>query len=276
MDDPNFRSNVCLLLTVVDAEGRTRQILLDCGKTFRTVALRFFDKLGVDGVDAILLTHDHADAILGLDDIRSVQRYDPVRRVVLDSTSVYCDRRTFAHCRRAFPYLVPAPEEEESGGADEPKLKRFVSQLEWHPFDDGSTFEACGVRFTSLPVEHGAGYLCTGYAWGPEEAKVVLLSDYTSIGPDVRAKLEHWSSGGRRIALLIVDALARSNPPRVHASLEQSLQLARELRPLATRFVGMSHGLEHHSTNRYLSELRESEDLDVQLAHDGLEMQVEQ
>jgi phosphoribosyl 1,2-cyclic phosphodiesterase len=272
-DDPNFRGNVCMLLTIVDGDGRSRQILLDCGKTFRAAALRFFARLGVDGVDAILITHDHADALLGLDDIRSVQRYDPVQRLVLDPTAVFCDRRTFAHCERAFPYLMPRRETYDAAAA--PAVKRFVSNLDWRPFDDHASFNVCGLRFTSLPVEHGADYLCTGYAWGPDAAKCVVLSDYTAVGPEVYAKLRHWSTGGRRIALLVLDVLARDNPPRVHASLEQSLALARELRPVATRFVGMSHGLEHGATNEELRALRDTEGLDCQLAHDGLEMHAE-
>lgn len=33
----------------------------------------FASSHGVPGVDGIILTHDHADAMLGLDDVRSVQ-----------------------------------------------------------------------------------------------------------------------------------------------------------------------------------------------------------
>lgn len=263
--DANRRGNVCMLISV-RVGGRTRQILIDCGKTFREAVLRYFRKLGVEGIDAIVLTHDHADAILGLDEVRSVQRYDASTRTVLDTTAVHCSRKTFRHCERAFPYLTRPP----PGGS----LKRFVSKLDWKPFDDrGCTFDVCGVRFTALSVEHGAGYMCMGYAWGPDDAKIVALTDYTSVGPRVMEQLVHWSSGGRRIALLVLDALARDNPPRVHASLEQSLRLARELRPVSTRFVGMSHGLEHYGTNRELRRLR-AEGLDVQLAHDGLEMSI--
>ena len=109
----------------------------------------------------------------------------------------------------------------------------------------------------------------------PEEAKCVVLRDYTAVGPEFRAKLRHRSTGGRRIALLVIDALACDNAPRVHASLEMSLALARELRPVATRFVGMSHGLEHVAVNAELRALLDSEGLDCQLAHDGLEMHVE-
>lgn len=267
-----------MLITVPDAAGQARQILIDCGKTFREAVLRFFRRFNVRSVDAILLTHDHADAILGLDEIRSVQRYDAARRLILDTTTVYCSQQTFRHCERAFPYLMTTRGALGTAAPAGPSgvLKRFVSNLEWRPFSDkGSTFDVCGVRFTSLPVEHGAGYTCQGFAWGPDEAKIVALTDYTCIGSAVRQQLLHWSSGGRRIALLVLDALARDNPPRVHASLEQSLQLVRELRPAMTRFVGMSHDLEHYRTNRELRRLLRSEGLDVQLAHDGLALEID-
>ncbi|KAJ1621691.1 beta-lactamase-like protein [Pavlovales sp. CCMP2436] len=264
--DRNFRGNVCLLISVLGGDGGTAEILIDCGKTFRSAVLRFFQRLSVKGIDAILLTHDHADAILGLDEIRSVQKWDPVARRAC-ATVVACSYRTFEHCQGAFPYLMPP--------SKELKLKRFVSQLDWRPFENGESFEVCGVRFDTLPVEHGAGYICTGYAWGPDHAKIILLTDYTTVGPKVMAQLRHWSTGGRRIAVLVLDALARDNPPRVHASLEQSLQLARELRPVATRFVGMSHGIEHYATNRELRKVHAAEGLDVQLAHDGLQMRID-
>lgn len=257
----NFRGNVSLLITIPGSAGQpARHIIIDCGKTFRSAVLRFFHKLGVDGVDAIILTHDHADAVLGLDDIRSVQRLDAERQMT--PTPVFCDRRTLRHCARAFPYLVHP--RRASG------IRRFVAQLEWHAIDEAAPFDVCGVEFTPLPVEHGAGYTCMGYAFGPDEHKVVYLSDYTHVPPDVLARLRAWSTDGKRIALLVLDAIDRDNPPRVHASLKQSLQLVRELRPRLARFVGMSHSLEHHATNRELRALGKREGLDIALAHDGL------
>lgn len=50
-------------------------ILIDCGKTFRDGLLRLFPQHGLKTVSSLLLTHGHADAILGLDDIRDVQHY---------------------------------------------------------------------------------------------------------------------------------------------------------------------------------------------------------
>ncbi len=46
---------------------------IDCGKTWRESALRWYRRHGVRHLDAVVLTHEHADATLGLDDLRSLQ-----------------------------------------------------------------------------------------------------------------------------------------------------------------------------------------------------------
>lgn len=53
---PNRRCNVSALVRVDD-----RAVLIDCGKTIREAALRYFPTLGVGGVSSIVLTHGHAD-----------------------------------------------------------------------------------------------------------------------------------------------------------------------------------------------------------------------
>ncbi|CCW61965.1 unnamed protein product [Phytomonas sp. EM1] len=51
-----------------------RFTLIDCGKTFRDAYFKVLARHGMHEVDALLLTHDHADAIMGLDDLRDLQR----------------------------------------------------------------------------------------------------------------------------------------------------------------------------------------------------------
>ncbi|EPY43110.1 hypothetical protein AGDE_00813 [Angomonas deanei] len=51
-----------------------RQTLIDCGKTFRGAYFKVLIQRQVRLVDGLLLTHDHADAMAGLDDLRDLQR----------------------------------------------------------------------------------------------------------------------------------------------------------------------------------------------------------
>lgn len=53
---------------------RVKHILIDAGKTFHDAYFRVLMKHKVQLLDALLLTHDHADAIAGLDDLRDLQR----------------------------------------------------------------------------------------------------------------------------------------------------------------------------------------------------------
>ena len=77
--DPNWRGNVGALLRFKDEAGRLRLVQIDCGKTYREItAMGVYKQHGVQAIDALLLTHDHADAIGGLDELRSLQPYDPV------------------------------------------------------------------------------------------------------------------------------------------------------------------------------------------------------
>uniref|UniRef100_A0A453JLJ9 Uncharacterized protein n=1 Tax=Aegilops tauschii subsp. strangulata TaxID=200361 RepID=A0A453JLJ9_AEGTS len=64
------RCNTSLLIDYCQDEGAHKYIIIDVGKTFREQVLRWFVCHKIPCVDSIILTHEHADAILGLDDIR--------------------------------------------------------------------------------------------------------------------------------------------------------------------------------------------------------------
>lgn len=218
MSSRNRRGNVSVLLKMQRPGEAPTFVVIDVGKTFREGVLRFFRRHGVKQLEHVVLTHDHADAMLGLDDLRSVQGGA--------RTHVHCDAKTFRRCSQAFPYLLPA-------GQRRATTRRFVSKVAFRVFH--GPFSAGNVDFTPLPVWHGKGYLCNGFAWGPPEGRVVYLSDYTSIPEDIMSTLHSWAGTGehgdnRRIRLMILDAQAWDNDPRVHASLMQSLALARQLR----------------------------------------------
>ena len=69
-----------------------QNVLIDTTPDFRTQALR----AGINRVEAVLLTHGHADHVMGFDDLRplSIGQKQPL--------PVYGNRQTFEIVRRAF------------------------------------------------------------------------------------------------------------------------------------------------------------------------------
>ena len=66
----NFRRNTSLLIQYEDLERFKRNVIIDTGKSFYESALSFFPRSGVHSIDAVIISHAHADAIGGLDDLR--------------------------------------------------------------------------------------------------------------------------------------------------------------------------------------------------------------
>ena len=58
-------------------------VVIDVGKTFRESVLSWFSGLNVSHIDSVLISHKHADAIGGLDDLRDLQGM----RVSIDAAS---------------------------------------------------------------------------------------------------------------------------------------------------------------------------------------------
>ncbi|KAJ0435408.1 putative metallo-beta-lactamase, ribonuclease Z/Hydroxyacylglutathione hydrolase [Helianthus annuus] len=73
--------NTSLLIDYCPSGGEHKYILIDVGKTFREQVLRWFTFHKIPQIDSIVLTHEHADAVLGLDDIRAVQPFSPVNEI---------------------------------------------------------------------------------------------------------------------------------------------------------------------------------------------------
>ncbi|KAK4395114.1 putative hydrolase [Sesamum angolense] len=65
----NRRLNTSLLVRFSRPSGE-RNILIDAGKFFYHSALKWFPTYGIRTIDAVIITHSHADAIGGLDDLR--------------------------------------------------------------------------------------------------------------------------------------------------------------------------------------------------------------
>jgi len=208
-------------------------LLIDTPPDLRTQLLRE----GVGVVHAVLYTHEHADHIFGLDDLRLMQFYlgGPV--------PLYCEPRVELRIRKSFDYAF-RPADGLHRGA--------IPQLAFHTIGL-EPFELLGARVVPLRLEHGHDTPVLGFRFG----NIAYCTDTCGIPPDSMELLAG-------LDVLILDCL-RHQPHVTHFGLSQSLEIVDKLRPRRTLFTHMSHDLEHDATNAGLPS-------GVELAYDGLEL----
>jgi phosphoribosyl 1,2-cyclic phosphate phosphodiesterase len=212
-----------------------QNVVIDTTPDFRQQGLR----ARVERLDAVLLTHGHADHIMGFDDIRP---YNLRQQAALP---VYSNEETFRIIRRAFAYVFD--------GKPKPSSIPSVTLLEAK-----APFELLGITFTPIPLLHGDMEVL-GFRFG----RAAYLTDFSSLPDSSLALLNN-------LDVLFIDAL-RDVPHPMHQTVKQALALIKALNPRGAWFTHIAHDLPHAETNERLRNLGYS---NVQLAYDGLEIEV--
>eukprot|EP00043_Microstomoeca_roanoka_P007129 m.68917 g.68917 ORF g.68917 m.68917 type:complete len:324 (-) comp13707_c1_seq1:331-1302(-) len=277
-DSRNHRGNPSLLIQY-PAEDGLKNIVIDVGKTFVSGAKRLFPKLGVQGLDAVILSHDHADAVLGLDDLRSFHYLvetiddatDEKKLVPAQPIETFCSDETMDRMELVFPYLVPRRQDEMliSG---EPK--RFVSWLNWtvvtklkdKSIDIDPTFSVFGLEIQPLRMLHGGTYICLGFVFGPTDARIAYLSD-VKVFP--KATMDYLLS--IKIDIMFIDCLYIEREHDTHIGLPEAVDVARKLRPRQTVLLGLTHEFDYNAFDQVLETVLEpGEDLNIAMGYDGM------
>ena len=209
--------------------GPTGNVLVDCAPELRLQLLRE----GIGDIEACLITHTHADHVMGMDDLRSFCLKTGRAMPVYTSPRYQQDiRRIFDYAFAEYPPEIWVP--------------RFDLR------DVPETLVLGGLEIHTFWVDHGEwpvlAFRVGGFAY---------LTDVNHIPDRAMAKLHSLDA-------LILDAV-RYRPHPNHFHYERAIEVAQEIGAQRTYFTHLSDDYDHDRTNAELPDK-------IELAYDGLQI----
>lgn len=224
----NWRTRCSIILL-----GPEGNVLVDCAPELRLQMARE----GLHRIDDVIITHTHADHIMGMDDLRSICM--KTRRPM----PIYADEISQQDIRRIFPYAF---------------LENPPSGIEVPRFDlhtPGRSLFLCGFDIQILRVMHG-----------PKTQVLALrVNDFAYVTDVNYIPPEEWERL-QGLDTLILDAV-RYKPHPNHYHFEAAIEVAQALDARMTYFTHLSSDYDHDKTNAELP-------ANIQLAYDGLRIAI--
>jgi phosphoribosyl 1,2-cyclic phosphate phosphodiesterase len=191
-------------------------------------------------VDAVLYTHEHADHLNGIDDLRifSVREHRPL--------PCYGPAETLQRLREGFRYIFD-DEVRAYEGTSKPRLALY-------PLEPGVPAEVAGMAVLPLAFDHGF-LRVFGYRFGP----IAYITDVKAVPLAMRDRLQG-------LKLLVLNALWwRSHP--THLSIGEAVDAARAIGAERTYLTHLTHETGH-------AELAQQLPPGIFPAYDGLSIEV--
>lgn len=228
-NEPRNRRRRCSLLV----ESGGAQVLVDTTPDMREQLI----DARVSRLDAVLITHDHADQSHGIDDLRMIAQ-NMMRRV-----DVHASEETLSVLTNRFGYCF------KGNDAYPAVLKAHTIP---RPFRE---FAIAGLNGGSIPVcafdqDHGT-MISQGFRFGP----IAYSADVFDLDDAAFAALEG-------VQCWIVDAL-RYRPHPTHAHVEKALRWIERVKPQRAILTNLHIDLDYQTLRRDLPP-------GVEPAHDGL------
>jgi phosphoribosyl 1,2-cyclic phosphate phosphodiesterase len=233
----NRRLRCSLLAERTSPEGVTR-VLIDTSPDLREQLL----STDVEHIDAVFLTHEHADQTHGIDDLRSVVMHMKSR------IPVYLNQSTAAHILLRFSYCF-----EQAPGSSYPAI------LEARPIEAGDSRSIAGkggeLTLSAFLVQHG-DIPALGYRIG--------AAAYTPDVHDIPA--ESWPHL-ENLDLWIIDGLRYKHHPS-HFNVEAALRWLDRFKPKRAVITNMHADIDYAT-------LRQQLPAGVVPAYDGMRLTLE-
>ena len=195
---------------------------------------------GVSQVDAILFTHDHADHVHGIDDIRALSDKSDV------PIEMYGPPDSMARLAKRFAYIFD----------DSVKALPGTSKPEGslHPVAAGKTFRIGDVDVLPVSIPHGP-ITVYGYRIG----NLGYVTDAKEL-PDEAVK------AFRGVDVMVLNALFRTQHP-THLSISEAVSAAQKVGARETWLTHLTHRTSH-------AELEAELPRGIAPAYDGLTVEV--
>ncbi|MGL4986881.1 MAG: MBL fold metallo-hydrolase [Treponemataceae bacterium] len=222
-------------------ENKDTALLIDIGPDFRQQAL----KHKIQNLDAILLTHSHADHVHGLDDMRIFSIDKPI--------PIYANQQTLDDIQNRFDYIFKNSQQ----GGGKPRL-------ELHACNHYTKEDPLFIKEFSIipiPLKHGC-IESTGWRVG----KIAYLTDLNDVPHESFESLEG-------IEILIIDAL-RQRKHQTHCNFSDALKIASKTSAQKIYFTHICHDFSHEQIKLWIkNEQKNLPDLQGRIiapAYDGL------
>lgn len=227
-----------------------KHFLIDTTPDLRSQLLR----ANIKHIENTIITHDHADHLHGIDDLRPFCFGPPPR-----SLPVF----THAECAKSMTARFPYIFEKDYFNEKKPILGGGIPKLSLHQIKaDGSDEFIDGEKFNFYLLPHGHHK-----SLGICHENMAIFIDCNSIPDPIIKELKK-----KRIDLLIIDCV-KFGTHKTHLGTQKAFEYIKEIAPTRAGLIHMGHGLDHNKLELLCQEEFKNHKTEVFVTYDTMHLE---